>query len=70
MESPPATHNRREATLVEIESLPHVVDSVPFIVWVALVAGAAERFTFYAVSTPWRKLSATNIPRLDKIVKN
>ncbi|PGH16015.1 hypothetical protein AJ79_01995 [Helicocarpus griseus UAMH5409] len=45
---------RRDATENEIKTLPHVVDSVPFIVWVALVADASERFTFYAVSAPWQ----------------
>lgn len=45
---------RRDATRDEIESLPHVVDDVPYIVWAALLAGAAERFTFYAITAPWR----------------
>ncbi|KAK2879510.1 hypothetical protein FQN49_000812 [Arthroderma sp. PD_2] len=44
----------RQATATEIRTLPHVVDSVPFIVWVAVFAGAAERFTFYAVTIPWQ----------------
>lgn len=49
-----AIDGRRVATKEELETLPRVVDSLPVIVWIALVAGAAERFTFYAVSTPWR----------------
>lgn len=49
-----ASYARREATEEEVKELRHVVDSVPFIVWVALVANATERFTFYAVTTPWR----------------
>lgn len=48
---------RRDATEDEIENLRHVVDSLPFIVWIALMASGAERFTFYAVTTPWRELS-------------
>lgn len=46
---------RRDATEMEVAQLRLVVDSVPFGTWVALAASAAERFTFYAVSTPWRK---------------
>jgi POT family proton-dependent oligopeptide transporter len=45
---------RRNATEEEIKDLPHVVDSVSVAVWVALIANATERFTFYAVTTPWR----------------
>lgn len=45
---------RRDATEEEIKDLPHVVDSVSRAVWVALIANATERFTFYAVTTPWR----------------
>lgn len=48
---------RRDATEDEIRDLPHVVDTLPFIVWIALVASGAERFTFYAVTTPWREFS-------------
>ncbi|RKL43037.1 hypothetical protein BFJ72_g4450 [Fusarium proliferatum] len=47
-------HERRDATEEEIKELRHVVDSVPLAVWVALVANATERFTFYAVTTPWQ----------------
>lgn len=46
---------RRDATEEEIQNLRHVVDSLPFVVWIALIASGAERFTFYAVTTPWRK---------------
>ncbi|PLB55687.1 oligopeptide transporter [Aspergillus steynii IBT 23096] len=54
MEARATEGQRRDATEDEIKTLPHVVDSVPFIVWVALVAGASERFTFYAISAPWQ----------------
>lgn len=47
--------NRRDATEDEIRYLPQVVDSLPSIAWIALVASGAERFTFYAVTTPWRE---------------
>ncbi|KAG9505034.1 hypothetical protein J7337_002000 [Fusarium musae] len=46
-------HERQDATEEEIKELRHVVDSVSLAVWVALVANATERFTFYAVTTPW-----------------
>ncbi|KAL6809751.1 PTR2 domain-containing protein [Trichoderma sp. SZMC 28015] len=58
------SYARHEATEEEVKELRHVVDSVPFIVWVALVANATERFTFYAVTTPWQNYiqnSADNI---------
>lgn len=55
---------RREATETEIKELRHVVDSIPLVVWIALVASAAERFTFYAVSTPWRKWDTFSMFRL------
>jgi POT family proton-dependent oligopeptide transporter len=45
---------RRDATEEEVKELRHVVDSVSMAVWVALIANATERFTFYAVTTPWR----------------
>jgi POT family proton-dependent oligopeptide transporter len=54
MENSSEPHYRRDATLLEVETLPHVVEPLPLIVWVALMIGAAERFTFYAVATPWR----------------
>ncbi|TVY79814.1 Peptide transporter PTR2 [Fusarium oxysporum f. sp. cubense] len=47
-------HERRDATEEEIKELRHVVDSVSLAVWVALIANATERFTFYAVTTPWQ----------------
>lgn len=55
MPSQPTVSERRDATEDEVKNLKHVVDSVPFAVWIALIASAAERFTFYAVSTPFRK---------------
>ncbi|KAH8692743.1 oligopeptide transporter [Talaromyces proteolyticus] len=54
MNTQPIEFEKRDATEDEVESLPHVVDSLPFVVWIALVAGGAERFTFYAVTTPWQ----------------
>lgn len=54
----PATEDeKRDATEDEVRNLRHVIGSLPFIVWIALVASGAERFTFYAVTTPWRKFN-------------
>jgi POT family proton-dependent oligopeptide transporter len=47
---------RRDATEEEIRSLRHIVDDIPSTVWIVALAGAAERFTYYAVTAPWRKL--------------
>ncbi|KAI9047426.1 hypothetical protein LZ554_008870 [Drepanopeziza brunnea f. sp. 'monogermtubi'] len=44
----------RDATDEEVETLRHVVDTIPRGVWIALAVGACERFTFYAVSAPWQ----------------
>ncbi|KAJ5437343.1 hypothetical protein N7491_003896 [Penicillium cf. griseofulvum] len=54
MDTQATERERRDATEDEIKTLPHVVDSIPLIVWIALVAGASERFTYYAVTTPWQ----------------
>lgn len=55
---PTDTEERRDATEDEIRTFPHVADTISFNVWVALLASAAERFSFYAVTTPWRKMVA------------
>ncbi|KAF5981646.1 proton-dependent oligopeptide transporter POT family [Fusarium coicis] len=47
-------HERWDATEEEINELHHVVNSVSLAVRVALVANSTERFTFYAVTTPWQ----------------
>jgi len=38
----------------EVKNLRHVVDDIPGIVWIAAFVGAAERFTFYGITAPWR----------------
>jgi POT family proton-dependent oligopeptide transporter len=45
----------RAATEDEIKTLRHVVGSLPLVAWIALAVSGAERFTFYAVTTPWRE---------------
>lgn len=47
--------NMRDATDEEINGLRHVIDELPRKVWISLLVSGAERFTFYAASTPWRK---------------
>ncbi|KMU78476.1 peptide transport protein PTR2 [Coccidioides immitis RMSCC 3703] len=65
MDTQPTQYEKREATEDEVENLRHVVDTVPGVVWVALVAAAAERFTFYAVTAPWL-LFVTSLPYVTK----
>lgn len=48
----PADDERRDATEDEINELPDVADSISSIVWIALVVSGAERFLFYAATTP------------------
>ncbi|KAK3358787.1 peptide transporter PTR2-A [Lasiosphaeria hispida] len=43
-----------EIAEVNLNSLRPVVDTLPLVVWVALAVSGAERFTFYAVTTPWQ----------------
>jgi len=57
MDTLPIEGDRRDLTAEEVKTLPHVADSLPLIVLVALVAGGAERFTYYAYTAPWRKVS-------------
>lgn len=45
----------RDATDEEVASLRHVIDKLPRKVWVSLMVSGAERFTYYSISTPWRK---------------
>lgn len=49
---------RREATQAEIDSLPHVADKVPFAAWAVILAGAAERFTYFGIISPWRGMTS------------
>ena len=53
-ESADETFQPRDATEEEIESLPHVTDRVPVAAWVVVLAGAAERSTYFGIIAPWR----------------
>jgi hypothetical protein len=53
---------RRDATEEEIQTLRHVVDTIPRVAWVALMIGAAERFTYYGITAPWRMCSLSILP--------
>jgi POT family proton-dependent oligopeptide transporter len=46
----------REATEAEIRDLPHIVDHVPLVAWIAALIGATERFGYYSTVITWRKL--------------
>jgi POT family proton-dependent oligopeptide transporter len=45
----------RDATDEEIEEYPHITDKVPFSAWIVILAGAAERATYFGIIAPWRK---------------
>lgn len=55
MDAQATERERRDVTEDEVKALLNVVDSIPLIVWMALVSGALERFTYYTVTAPWRK---------------
>ncbi|KAF3799835.1 putative peptide transporter ptr2 [Colletotrichum gloeosporioides] len=44
----------RDATSDEIESLPHIVDTLPPEAWVAALIGASERFSYYCFVSIWQ----------------
>lgn len=44
----------RDATEEEIDTLPRIVDRVPFAAWAAALIGSAERFSYYAIISIWR----------------
>lgn len=48
------SQDQRRATDQEVETLRNVVDDLPVTVWIAAFVGAAERFTFYGLTAPWR----------------
>lgn len=48
------SQDQQWATDREVETLRNVVDDLPVTVWIAAFVGAAERFTFYGLTAPWR----------------
>ncbi|KAF2841748.1 hypothetical protein M501DRAFT_929637 [Patellaria atrata CBS 101060] len=56
----------RPATDQEIADLPHVIDRIPFAVWAVILAGAAERFTYFGLIAPWQNYMQN--PRNDHAV--
>ncbi|KAI9659785.1 MAG: peptide transporter ptr2 [Bathelium mastoideum] len=44
----------RDATEEEIHSLRHVIDKIPFTVWLVAFTGAASQFGYYGVTIPWQ----------------
>jgi hypothetical protein len=47
----------RDATEEEISIYFLGIDQIPSAVWIVALAGAAERFSFYATTVPWRMLT-------------
>lgn len=47
----------RDATEEETKTLRHVNDRVPVAAWIVILAGAAERATYFGVIAPWRMLT-------------
>ncbi|KAL8912569.1 MAG: hypothetical protein Q9171_002433 [Xanthocarpia ochracea] len=45
--------NGRDATEDEINTLRHVTDRIPLAAWIVILAGAAERATYFGVIAPW-----------------
>ncbi|KAI9745050.1 MAG: hypothetical protein M1818_001328 [Claussenomyces sp. TS43310] len=54
IQSDASEQERRDATEDEVATLRHIGDDIPRSAWIALLLGAAERFTFYAVTAPWQ----------------
>ncbi|KAL8980140.1 MAG: hypothetical protein Q9205_004699, partial [Flavoplaca limonia] len=44
----------RDATEDEVATLPHVTDRIPIAAWIVILAGAAERATYFGVIAPWQ----------------
>lgn len=52
--APAADNQRRHATDEEIKTLRHVSDKIPLAAWIVILAGAAERATYFGIIAPWR----------------
>lgn len=52
-----ADNQPRDATEEEIKTLRHVSDRVPSAAWIVILAGAAERATYFGIIAPWRTLT-------------
>lgn len=50
------TDIKRSATDDEVANLAQTADSLPLAVIIVMIIGGAERFAYYALSGPWRKL--------------
>lgn len=50
------TDTKRSATDDEVANLAQTADSLPLAVIIVMIIGGAERFAYYALSGPWRKL--------------
>lgn len=52
----------RDATEDEVATLPHVTDRIPIAAWIVILAGAAERATYFGVIAPWRAWTSSSLP--------
>ena len=50
----------RDATEDEVATLPHVTDRIPIAAWIVILAGAAERATYFGVIAPWRAWTSSS----------
>ena len=51
----------RYATKDETQKLAHVIGKIPVLVWLVAFTGAAQRFSYYGVTIPWRESSAERV---------
>jgi hypothetical protein len=55
-ESLPETPDGGEPTEEEIDTLRHVADHIPLNVWLVAGISLTERFTYYGINSPFRRL--------------
>ena len=47
----------RDATEDEVKTFRHINDRIPIAAWIVILAGAAERATYFGIIAPWRTLN-------------
>lgn len=52
--SPQPLFQPRDATDEEIAEHPHITDRIPVSAWIIILAGAAERATYFGIIAPWQ----------------
>lgn len=61
-ESNDASNALQNEDLGALDKLPRVSDHIPVSVMIALLVGASERFTYYALRTPWQNYIHAKLP--------